>query len=131
MSERTLRRWLWLAALLAAPLPIFGLASGSVPPLHQLQLGALALAFSIAERAQGVGPLLALLFLGQAFVYAVALWLAAALAARGLSYLPPLLRTRVAFFGVVLGLALALVQPIYHTPYSSRAAHSSLLDVYR
>jgi len=131
MSERALRRWLWIAALVAAPLPTVGLASGSVPPLHQLQLGALALAFSVAERAQGVGPLLAALFLGQAFAYAAALWLAAALSARALSYLPPRLRTRVALFGVVLGLALATLQPIYRTPYSSHAAHSSLLDVYR
>ena len=131
MSERALRRWLWVAALLAAPLPMLGLASGSVPPLHQLQLGALALAFSIAERAQGVGPLLAALFLGQAFVYAAVLWLASALAARALSQLPPLLRTRAAFSLVALGLALAAFQPIYRTPYSSRAAHSSLLAVYR
>jgi hypothetical protein len=131
MSERVLRRWLWVAALLAAPLPMLGLASASVPPLHQLQLGALALAFSVAERAQGVGPLLALLFLGQAVVHAALLWLASALAARALCQLPPLLRTRVALFGVVLGLALAIAQPIYRTPYSSRAAHSSLLNVYR
>jgi hypothetical protein len=110
---------------------MLGLASASVPPLHQLQLGALALAFSVAERAQGVGPLLALLFLGQAVVHAALLWLASALAARALCQLPPLLRTRVALFGVVLGLALAIAQPIYRTPYSSRAAHSSLLNVYR
>ena len=116
MSERALRRWLWMAALVAAPLPMFGLASGSVPPLHQLQLGALALAFSIAERAQGVGPLLAALFLGQAFAYAAVLWLASALAARALSQLPPLLRTRAAFSLVALGLALAAFQPIYRTP---------------
>jgi hypothetical protein len=131
MSERTLRRWLWVAALVAAPLPMVGLARGSVPPLHQLQLGVLALAFSVAERAQGVGPLLAAVFLAQAFAYAAALWLAAALAARALSHLPPLLRTRTTFFLVVLALALAVAQPIYRTPYSSRAAHSSLLDVYR
>jgi hypothetical protein len=74
---------------------------------------------------------MASLFLGQGLAYALVLWLAAGLAVRALSRLPPLSRTRVAFFLVVLGLALALVQPIYHTPYSSRAAYSSLLDVYR
>ena len=131
MSRRALRRLLWLAALAALPVPILGIGSGSVPPLHHLELGVLALVFTALERAQGIGPLLAALFLGQALVYALGLWLAAGLAAAALSRLPPLSRTRVAFFLVVLGLALAVAQPIYHTPYSARSAHSTLLDVYR
>ena len=131
MSARALRWLLWLAALVALPLPLFGIASGWVPPLHQLELGVLALAFTWLERAQGIGPLLSALFLSQAFAYGLLLWLAAGLAARALSRLPPHPRTRAAFFLVVLGLALAIVQPIYRTPYSARAAHSSLLGVYR
>jgi hypothetical protein len=125
-------RWLlWLAALVAMPVPSIGLGAGRMPPLHQLELGGLALAFTLLERAQGVGPLIAALFLGQALAWALALWLAAALAARLLSRLPPLLRTRAALFLVVLGVALALMQPIYRTPYSAHAARSNLLDVYR
>jgi hypothetical protein len=131
VSARALRWLLWLAALAALPVPIFGIGTAFVPPLHQLELGGLALAFSVLERAQGIGPLFAALFLGQALAYALLLWLAAGLAARALSLLPPLARTRAAFFLVVLGLALALAQPLYQTPYSSRAARSSLLDVYR
>ena len=131
MSRRALRWLLWLAAVAALPVPFFGIGSGRVPPLHQLQLGALALAFTVLERAQGVGPLLAALFLGQGLAYAVGLWLAAGLVAAALSRLPPLSRTRAAFFLVVLGLALAVAQPIYHTPYSARSSRSTLLDVYR
>ena len=131
MSRRALRWLLWLAAVAALPVPIFGIGSGRVPPLHHLELGVLALVFTLLERAQGIGPLAVALFLGQALAYALALWLAAGLAAGALSRLPPLSRTRVAFFLVVLGLALAIAQPIYRTPYSARSAHSTLLDVYR
>jgi hypothetical protein len=131
VSRRALRWLLWLAAMAALPVPLFGIGTGRVPPLHQLELGVLALAFTLLERAQGIGPLLVGLFLGQALVYAVLLWLAAGFAAAALSRLPPLSRTRVACFLVVLGLALAIMQPIYRTPYSARSAHSKLLDVYR
>jgi len=130
VSPRAMRRLLWLAALVALPLPIVGIGSGRVPALHHLELGVLALAFTVLERAQGIGPLLAALFLGQALVFALALWLAAALVARLLSRLPPLLRTRAALFVVVLGLALAVMQPLYRTPYSAHGARSNLLGVY-
>ena len=131
MSRRAVRWLLFIAALVALPVPSAGLGSGLMPPLHQLELGAFALAFTVLERAQGVGPLIAALFLGQALVWALALWLAAALAARLLSPLPPLFRTRATLFVVALGLSLAVMQPIYRTPYSAHAARSTLIDVYR
>ena len=131
MSPRAMRWLLWLAALALLPVPIVGIGSGRVPPLHHLELGALALAFTLLERAQGIGPLLSALFLGQALIYALALWLAAGLVAKLLSGLPPLARTRATFFLIVLGLALAIAQPIYRTPYSAHAARSNLIGVYR
>ena len=130
MPPRAIRWLLWLAALAALPLPLFGVGDAVVPALHQLQLGALALAFTVLEGAQGIGPLLSALFLGQGLIWAALLFAAAALAARGLARLPPFARTRLTLFVVVLGLALAAAQPIYRTPYSSRSAESSLLGVY-
>jgi len=125
-------RWLfWLAALVAAPLPLVGIATGRVPPLHQLELGVLALAFTLLERAQGLSALIAGLFLAQALAWALVLWFAAGLAARLLAGLPPLVRTRATLFLLVLGLALAAAQPIYRTPYSAHAARSTLIGVYR
>jgi hypothetical protein len=125
-------RWLfWLAALAALPAPFFGVGAALVPPLHQLELGALAFAFTMLERAQGIGPLIAALFVGQAVLWAGVLWLAAALVARLLFALPPLTRTRATLLLIGLGLGLALVQPIYRTPYSAHAARSTLLGVYR
>jgi hypothetical protein len=130
VSPRAIRWLLWLAALAALPVPIFGIGAGRVPPLHQLELGALALAFTLLERAQGIGPLLSALFLGQALLWGLLLFAAAALAARGLGRLPPFARTRLTLLVVMLGLALAAAQPVYRTPYSSRSAESSLLGVY-
>src|SRR5688572_18550092 len=101
-----------------------------VPPLHQLELGALALAFTLAERAQGIGPLVSGLFLGQGLLWSVLLFGAAALLARALARLPAFARTRLTLLLVVLGVTLAAAQPIYRTPYSSRSAESSLLEVY-
>ena len=131
MSERALRRLLWLALFVALPVPLLGIGIGRVPALHQLELGLLALVFTLVEHARGFGPLLSALFLGQALVYAVALALVARLAARLLSRLPPLVRTRAALLMVTLGLALAIAQPIYRTPYSAHSARASLLGVYR
>jgi hypothetical protein len=131
VSPRALRWLLWLAALAALPLPLAGIGSALVPPLHQLELGALALAFTISERAQGIGPLASALFLGQALAWALALWLVAGLLARALGRLGPLTRTRVACFLVVLGITLAASLPVYRTPYSAHSARSSLLEVYR
>ncbi len=34
-------------------------------------------------------------------------------------------------FVIAVGLSIAVMQPIYRTPYSSRALHSTLLGVYR
>jgi hypothetical protein len=130
VSPRALRWLLWLAALAALPLPLLGASEATVPALHQLQLGALALAFTLLERAQGMGPLIAALFLGQGLLWAALLFAAAALAARLLARLPPFARTRLTVLIVALGLALAAAQPIYRTPYSSRSAESSLLGVY-
>lgn len=130
MSPRALRRLLWIAAVFAVPLPILALGPGLVPAAHQLELGLLALAFGAVESAQGVTLALAAAFLVPGLVYAVLLWLAAWLLARALAKLPSTTRTRAALLLVMLGVAFALAEPIYVTPFSSRSARSSLLGVY-
>lgn len=130
MSPRALRRLLWIAAVFAVPLPILALGPGLVPAAHQLELGLLALAFGVVESAQGVTLVLAAAFLIPGLVYAAGLWLGAWLLARALAKLPSTTRTRAALLLVMLGVAFALVEPIYVTPFSSRSARSSLLGVY-
>ena len=130
MSPRALRRLLWVAAVFAAPLPILVFGPGLVPAAHQLELGLLALAFGVVESAQGVTLALAAAFLVPGLVYAALLWLAAWLLAHALAKLPSTTRTRAALLLVMLGIAFALAEPIYVTPFSSRSARSSLLGVY-
>jgi hypothetical protein len=130
VSPLGVRRLLFLAAIFAVPLPILAVGPGLVPAAHQLELGLLALAFGVAESAQGVTLALAAAFLVPGLVYAAGLWLAAWLLANGLAKLPSTTRTRAALLLVMLGVAFALAEPIYVTPFSSRSARSSLLGVY-
>jgi hypothetical protein len=130
MSPRAVRRLLWLTALFVVPLPIVAFGPGSVPAAHQLELGLLALAFGALESMQGITLTLAALFLVTGLVQAAGLWLAAWLVARGLAGLPALTRTRAALLLVLLGVGIAVAEPIYETPFSSRSAHSNLTGVY-
>jgi hypothetical protein len=126
MSARTAQRALWLIAFLAAPVPIVLLGPGRVPPAQLAELGAAALAFGLAESLRGVVGLTALIFLVEALVWSVALWLFAGLAARALG------RGR----GVALALAALLavaacIVPVYRTPYHGQRVEVTLLEVYR
>lgn len=131
MSPRAVRRLLWVASLFVVPLPILALGPGLVPAAHQLELGLLALAFGVLESMQGVTLTLAMAFLIPGAIYAALLWVAAWVAARVLARLPATTRTRAALLLVMLGVAFAVAEPIYETPFSSRSAHSNLLGVYR
>jgi hypothetical protein len=130
VSPRAVRWLLWLAALFVVPLPTVAFGPGLVPAAHQLELGLLALAFGAVESTEGVTLLMAGLFLVSGLVYAALLWLLAWLAARVLAPLAPTTRTRLALLLVMLGVALAVAEPVYRTPFSSRSATSNLLGVY-
>jgi hypothetical protein len=131
MSPRALRRLLFFAALFVLPLPILAFGPGRVPAAHQLELGLLALMFGALESWQGITLTLAGIFLATGAIQAGLLWLLAWAVARGLATLPPTTRTRAALLLVMLGVAIAVVDPIYVTPFSSRSARSTLLGVYR
>jgi hypothetical protein len=125
MTQRSTRFCLWLALVLALPVPIWLLGPGSVPVGHLVELGAAAMAFGAAESFRGVVGLTALVFLGQALVYAALLWLVAALLAR-------VDRLRVALLAfAVLGLVAACFVRVYHSPYNAHAAQVTLVEVYQ
>lgn len=130
MSPRAVRRLLFLTALFVVPLPILVLGPGLVPAAHQLQLGLFALAFGVLESWQGITLTLAGIFLATGAIQGALLWLLAWALARGLATLAPTTRTRAALLLVMLGVAIAVVDPIYVTPFSSRSARSTLLGVY-
>jgi len=126
MSLRSTRFWLWFALVLALPVPIWLLGPGNVPVGHLVELGAAAMAFGAAESFRGVVGLTALVFLGQALVYAALLWLVATLLARGGARFRGVLLAL-----VVVGLVAACFVRVYHSPYNARAAQVTLVEVYQ
>ncbi len=126
MSLYGTRLCLWLALVLALPVPIWLLGPGSVPVGHLVELGSAAATFGAAESFRGVVGLTALVFLGQALLYAALLWLVATLLARAGG------RFRGALLVLVLlGLVAACLVPVYHSPYNARAAQVTLVEVYQ
>jgi hypothetical protein len=126
VSDRAARRWLWLVAMVALPVPILLLGPGHVPPAQIAELGAAALVFGLAESLAGVAGWTALIFLGQAALYALVLWIATGIAVRRLG------RWRgVAVVAALAGLALACLVPVYRTPYHATLPEATLVEVYR
>jgi hypothetical protein len=126
MSDRAARWVLWTAALAALPVPILVLGPGHVPPAQIAELGAAAFVFGLAETFRGVAGWTAAIFLGQAALYALALWLGAGAVVRRLGA-----RRGWAVAAAVALLAVAWLVPIYHTPYHATLSHATLAEVYR
>jgi hypothetical protein len=130
LSRRAMGRVLFVAALIALPLPWY---LGEVERAPWLRLAFFTGIFGSVFAAEGAGGTTRLFFglgVAQLIVYGAALRLAAALVARALAGLhSPTWRT-----AVVGGLTIALLGagflPIYDTPLSSRRPHSSLLGIF-
>lgn len=126
MRPTAARLALWGIALIAVPVPILLLGPGAVPPAQLAQLGGAALAFGLAESLRGVVGLTALIFLGQALLYALALWFVAGWVARRAGRARALLVA----IGAVLALAACWIA-VYPTPYHATRPQVTLLEVYR
>ena len=131
MSVRALRWTLWTAAFLAFPLPFFGIETGLVPAGRMLMLSAVAWVFVVVESAQGVGMLMASLFLAQAVGWGVVFYGFAWGFARVLDGARPGFRQRVAFVMAALLIGIGVSDRMYVTPYSDVRLDSNLLEVYR
>ena len=125
MSVRGVRLVLWIALLLALPVPIWLLGPGRVPVLHILELGLVAIAFGAAESFRGVVGGAAAIFAGQALVQAALLYAVAALLVRAMGRFRMLL---LAFAALLL--VAACFARIYHSPYHARTSQVTLLEVY-
>jgi hypothetical protein len=131
VTPRGARRLLWLAALLAFPVPVLVLGPGRVPPAQLAGLGAVGVAIAVVESARGSVLQISALLLAQAAVSSACLWLAAWLAARALARLGPRGLRRATLGLVAAGLALACAVPIYENPFAARVSRATLLRVYR
>ena len=126
MSERASRRILWLAFLLALPVPFLSVQAGLAPVANLLFYGSLAAGVYLGD-PDSMSRLLALLHLGQGLFWALALYGLACLAARGLRRGGQVRGGLVA--ALVLALLAASLLPLYRTPLSSTGTRANLLHV--
>lgn len=130
MSQRNARRLLWLAALIALPVPWF---LGAVELSPVVRLGFFTSLLSAVLVAEGGRKLAMLVGLGVAetLLYAALLWLGASLLARAIARLaPPAARNAVVAL-IVLGLFAASLSQIYQTSLSSTQPRSSVLQLFQ
>ncbi len=130
MSERSSRLVVWIALVLALPLPLFGLEQAIVPAARSLMLAAICLLVIGLESANGVVPVLAALFLAQALLQLGLLWIAARLLVRALARLAPRWRTGLVAAAVALLLLAGSRIELYRTPYRAASLHATLLEVF-
>ena len=130
MSEKAARRTLFVAGLLLVPFPVLLLGPGLVPPARHLLLGLVGYTLAVAEGASPVGLTISTAFVLQALAYGLVVWLGAWVLARGLAQLAPHTRLRLTLLTVMVAAGLAFSQPVYHTPFSAKTAHSNLLELY-
>jgi hypothetical protein len=130
VTERAARRWLWLGLFAVLPLPLLGLQSGVAPAARSLELGAVCVAVMVVESARGVAPVLAAIFLAQALLYGLALWLAARLAARALRAASPRARGAAVVAILIAGALVASSTAVYRTPFRAAGSRATLLEVY-
>jgi hypothetical protein len=115
MSTIVIRRLLWLALLVALPVPYWLFESGRVPTLWLGELTAFVLAMLLSEGGM-VTRIVATLFVVQTLLFVGLTWLLARYAARWIGGLRSESgRTAVAVGAIVLLLAAALL-PVYRSP---------------
>lgn len=129
-DPRTVRRILWLGALVLVPLPMVQFGAW-IPVTRYLLLAGVTGGLILAEGAGRIPNAMLLVMLGHALVYAGLLWLLAWAVARCLQLAVPSRARAVAVALVAAGVLLALVTQPYVTPFAAEAPRASLLTVLR
>jgi hypothetical protein len=115
MSTNLTRRLLWLALMVALPVPYWLFESGRVPTLWLGELTAFVLAMLLSEGGM-VTRIVAALFVGQTLLFVGVTWLLARVLTRGIARLGSESGRAAATLGaIVLLLGFALL-PVYRSP---------------
>ena len=115
MSTNLIRRLLWLALLVALPVPYWLFETGRVPTLWLGELTAFVLAMLLSEGGM-VTRVVAALFVGQTLLFVGVTWIIARTLTRGIARLGSESgRTAATLGAIVLLLGFALL-PVYRSP---------------
>ena len=114
----------WLVLVATAPVPLVIVRQGRLPPAALVQLAASTYALGAAERFDWVVWTLGGFLLGQALLWMLAAWAAAALAVRVLGG-----RATLALVAALAAATSAI--PVYSSPYHASLPRQTLLEVYR
>ncbi len=131
MSGAAFRFSLLVALVLLAPLPMAGIQTAWIPVARMVLLASVSTLVTLSEGTGGVGPLMMALFWSQALVWFAICWGFAWGFARVLAAARPGFRQRIAFVLIGILASIAVLDPIYTTPYSATNAHSTLIQIYR
>jgi len=130
MSARQARLLVWIALLLAMPVPLVIVGHGRVPVGTLVQLSAATLGVAVLERADGAVGILAAVLLAQVMLWTVVSWLVARVVVRALGGVAGRGAGAATVALVTAGLVVALVLPIYRSPFHASRARQTLLEVY-
>jgi len=130
MSAWRARLLVWVAFLVAMPVPLVVAGRGRVPVGVLVELTAATLAVGALERADGAVRILATVLVVQIVFWAVVAWLAARLVVGALRRVARRGFGRATLLLVVTGLVIALILPVYRSPFHASRARQTLLEVY-
>ena len=130
MSVRRARLLVWIALLVAMPVPLVIVGHGRVPVGALMQLAGATVAVGVLERADGAVGVLAVVLLVQVMLWTVVGWLVARVLVAALRGVAARALGRATALLLVAGLAVAVLLPIYRSPFHSTRARQTLLEVY-
>src|SRR5262245_40266736 len=130
MSARQARLLTWIALLIAMPVPLVIVGHGRMPVGALVQLSVATLGVALLERPDGAVGILAAVLLAQVMLWTVVTWLVARLVVRGLSGVAGRGAGAAVVVLVTAGLVVAVVWPIYRSPFHASRARQTLLQVY-
>jgi hypothetical protein len=115
MSTPLIRRLLWLALLVALPVPYWLFETGRVPTLWLGELTAFVLAMLLSEGGM-VTRIVASLFVAQTLLFVGVTWVIARYAARWIGVLRSENARMAAAVGVIVLLLVIALSPVYRSP---------------
>ncbi len=129
MTRETTRRILWLALVVALPVPYWAFEAGWVPTMWLVELAGFSIAMVLTEGGM-VGRVITGLFVGQAVLWIALLYVTARLGSRAIHALVPASWQTPCVATTVLALLGGALLRVYATPLVEGGARVNLLRLF-